>query len=284
MSSSTSSNTPAKHKKKPSRSRQSSDRSINKHSRSHASFSRPKTEILINVYDLLPPGRFSTLLWTFGTALLHTGVVIKDREYAYGGHSIPKKSGVYYTPPLQAPPGGTFKCTLLHGFTYAPTEETNKVIEEVSKEFLGTSYNLLTNNCNHFTNELVKRLTGQDAPRWLNRAAGIGVALPCVVPREWVEPPDYEGQDGELLSDEGDDDRDLGRDEREPMLRRNEERPVYQDRRQSLKRASVEDLGQVGISTSEEASRAGTSGKGKGALRDTAGRKLPVAETAPPER
>lgn len=44
---------------------------------------------------------------------------------------------------------------------------------------MGTSYNLLTKNCNHFTSYLCEKLTGRSAPSWLNRAASIGVALPC---------------------------------------------------------------------------------------------------------
>jgi deubiquitinase DESI2 len=48
-------------------------------------------------------------------------------------------------------------------------------------------------------------LTSRPAPRWLNRAASIGVALPCVVPREWLAPPDFETADGELLDDDDED-------------------------------------------------------------------------------
>lgn len=47
---------------------------------------------------------------------------------------------------------------------------------------MGTSYNLLTKNCNHFTSFLCQKLTGRSAPSWLNRAASIGVALPCEYP------------------------------------------------------------------------------------------------------
>jgi hypothetical protein len=38
-------------------------------------------------------------------------------------------------------------------------------------------------------------LTSRPAPAWLNRAARIGVALPCLVPREWVTPPDYDSDE-----------------------------------------------------------------------------------------
>lgn len=63
---------------------------------------------------------------------------------------------------------------------------------KASDEFLGPTYNLLTRNCNHFTSYLCEKLTGKPAPRYINRAAGIGVTIPCIVPAEWVEPPECE--------------------------------------------------------------------------------------------
>lgn len=172
----------------------------------------PKTQVLINVYDLLPPGRLSSVLWTLGSSLLHTGVVIKEREYAYGGHDQQGLTGVYWTQPRTEPTGATFKIELLHGFTMRTDEEIAAAIQQVSEEYLGPSYNLLSKNCNHFTNALCQKLTGQPAPAWLNRAAGIGIAMPCVVPREWVAPPDYETAEGELI------DGDQETDERARML------------------------------------------------------------------
>ncbi|KAI9750853.1 MAG: hypothetical protein M1815_001551 [Lichina confinis] len=162
------------------------------------------TEILINVYDLLPPGRLSSALWLVGSSLLHSGVVIQDREYAYGGHDYRGVSGVYWTPPRTEPPGATFKTELLHGFTLGTDDEIDSIIQEVSNEFLGPGYSLLQKNCNHFTSALCFRLTAKPAPSWLNRAANIGIALPCVVPREWVAPPDHDTADGQLLEDEDD--------------------------------------------------------------------------------
>ena len=73
------------------------------------------------------------------------------------------------------------------------------IVAEAAEEFQGTGYNLLSRNCNHFTNYLCEKLTGKAAPGWLNRAANIGVALPCIVPGDWVTPPDHETADGELL-------------------------------------------------------------------------------------
>ncbi|KAL1897874.1 hypothetical protein Sste5346_003726 [Sporothrix stenoceras] len=171
---------------------------------SHRStLSLQKTEIVINVYDLLTPSRWSSLLWHMGTSLLHSGVVINGREYAYGGHDRRGVTGVYWTKPRTEPPGGTFRCEILQGFTLATTAEIDTIIRSASEEFYGPSYNLLTKNCNHFTAYLCRKLTGRPGPAWLNRAASIGLALPCVVPREWVDPPEFESADGELLRQGG---------------------------------------------------------------------------------
>ena len=164
------------------------------------------------------------------------------------------------------PPGGTFRCELLQGFTFRPEHEIEAIVREVSQKFLGTSYNLLSNNCNHFTTYLCQRLTGKAAPSWINRAAGIGVALPCVVPREWIAPPDHDTADGELL--EGEDEEN----ERASMLRQGH-------RRSSSFHTSFSEGEESGWIHDGEQSREGS--KGKGPIRDTDGRNLPTSERAP---
>lgn len=144
----------------------------------------------------------SSFLWACGSALLHSGVVIDNREYAYGGHDNKGVTGIYYTPPRSVPSGGTFRCEILHGFTIRPPSEIDAIIKEASEVFQGTSYNILTRNCNHFTSYLLEKLTSRPGPAWLNRAASIGVALPCVVPKEWIAPPDFETADGDLVDED----------------------------------------------------------------------------------
>ncbi|KAJ9157452.1 DeSI-like protein sdu1 [Pleurostoma richardsiae] len=244
-----------------------------KSARSHRStLSLQKTEIIINVYDLLPPGKMSSFLWAIGTSLLHSGVVINGKEYAYGGHDKRGVTGVYWTKPRTNPPGGTFRCEILHGFTLATQSEIDSIIRDASEEFLGPSYNLLTKNCNHFTTYLCKMLTNQPGPSWLNRAASIGVAMPCVVPKDWLEPPDYETADGELL------DEDDHSDERSRMLRSSAETPRLIDFQSD---DGVMDLNELNNWDSEEDRRQGRAGKGKAPLRDSDGRQLPAAERAP---
>ncbi|KAI9829125.1 MAG: hypothetical protein M1832_000148 [Thelocarpon impressellum] len=151
---------------------------------------------------------------------------------------------------------------------------------DVSEEYQGSSYNLLSRNCNHFTSALCEKMTGRPAPSWLNRAASIGVALPCVVPREWIEPPDHETADGELVEDDEDDEDED--DERSRMLQRQrlrrrtsieEERAVGEDRAQDVSDDDDDDNG--------GGRRSRRDSKGKSTVRDTSGRVVPASELAP---
>ncbi|KAK8250293.1 PPPDE putative peptidase domain-containing protein [Phyllosticta capitalensis] len=271
---------------------QSKPKSSRKSGASHRStLSVQKTEIRINVYDLLPPGKVSSVLWTLGSGLLHSGVVIKDKEYAYGGHDRRATTGVYWTRPRMEPPGGTFRTEVLQGFSFLSEEELTAVIKDASEKFQGTAYNLLTFNCNHFTSYLCEALTASPAPGWLNRAAAIGVALPCVVPREWIAPPDHDTADGELVDDDE-------QDERAAMLRGSQSSSCQSS---TLHLATSESQEPRGYYTDRETSqdrsrtRSNTPGSRRSLAseswtgsermlangRDTSGRQMPPSEMAP---
>jgi hypothetical protein len=193
-------------------------------------------------------------------------VVINGKEYAYGGHDRRGVTGVYWTQPKTDPAGGTFRTEIVQGVTFATQAEIDSIIHQASLEFDGSAYNILTRNCNHFTDYICQRLTGRPGPGWLNRAANIGVALPCVVPRDWVNPPDFETADGELL----DDDSDMDAHEGSRMLRPESRRTLT-----TLSNGPYEDT------DSGQENRRVTRSKGKQTLRDTSGRRLPAAERAP---
>lgn len=179
-----------------------------------------------SVYDLLPEGRFADVSWAVGLGIYHSGVVVAGQEWAYGGHGYEGATGVYSTLPRHAPPGARFRESILHGFCYESSDRINRVIDAAKREFLGSQYDMLSRNCNHFTSYLCQKLVGSPAPSWLNRgmgvcmpassntaAASIGMRIPCVVPSAWIEPPlavsDDESVEGGAgrLSDSGDDER-----------------------------------------------------------------------------
>lgn len=100
------------------------------------------------------------------------------------------------------------------------------------------------------------------------------MALPCMVPKEWIAPPDFESQEGELYYEE---EEGLGGDERARMLEREESRASSQ--RHSVDQAARDDL--LDRWDSEEERRQGGNGKGKAPMRDTSGRVVPPSERAP---
>jgi hypothetical protein len=103
--------------------------------------------------------------------------------------------------------------------------------------------------------------------------------LPCMVPREWIEPPDVDTAEGELLDED-----DQHTDERSRMLRASSEEPRLLGSKDG--RAHDRD-GSPSESLdwdSEEERRRGGSGKGKGRVSrtmDEAGRTLPPSERVP---
>ncbi|KAK5123053.1 hypothetical protein LTR85_003249 [Meristemomyces frigidus] len=240
-----------------------------------------KTDITINVYDLLPPGRLSSVLWTVGGSLLHSGVVIRGREYAYGGHNRRGITGVYWTKPKFEPPGGTWRCNILQGFTFRSEKEIEAIVKEVSDQFLGERYNLLTNNCNHFTSALCERLTGKVAPAWMNRAASIGLALPCMVPREWVCPPDHETADGELLDEEEEEGEEAAMLQSDRRRRDRDEWRRRQDGDCDGREGDEEVVGNSLAGGRRIPSSCSTPPPRLVSVKDTSGREMPTAERAP---
>ncbi|GAM82088.1 hypothetical protein ANO11243_000670 [Dothideomycetidae sp. 11243] len=172
----------------------------------------PRTDIIVHVYDLMAPGKLSSCLWTLGFPLLHTSLYIPAHnvEYAFGGHAYPRLTGVYSTAPYTAPPGARHRRTLRMGTSACTPAEAAHVVAVLSADFPGTGYDLLTRNCNHFTDALLRKLLGSGLPAWCNRAAAIGVALPCIVPTDWVRTPGVETAEGTLVEEEHEDEERIG--------------------------------------------------------------------------
>jgi hypothetical protein len=261
--------------------------SSSKHSKRPSLHSRkssaPKTPVQINIYDLLPPSAFSSLLWPLGLSLLHTGVVLLGREYSYGATSVPH-TGIFSTPPLTPPPGGTHRLTHLQGFTYLSPKELENVIHEAKKKYPGTEYNLLSNNCNHFTNYMCRTLTGREMPAFINRAARVATMLPCLVPKDWATGPDIEDSaspDGHGASSQGrvqDSDSEEGEEDEEER-----QGILWRDRRKPPPQRYFDNPEEERIRNGRGEWRLWGRGQGRGKIRDAEGRGLPASEVAPAE-
>ncbi|KAK2644732.1 hypothetical protein Ddye_019927 [Dipteronia dyeriana] len=133
--------------------------------------------VYLNVYDLTPMNGYAYWL---GLGVYHSGVQVHGTEYAFGAHEYPT-TGIFEGEPKQCE-GFTFRKTILIGKTDMGHAEVRTVMEELSENYKGNAYNLITKNCNHFCNDACIRLTANPIPSWVNRLARIGFLCNCVLP------------------------------------------------------------------------------------------------------
>jgi len=76
-----------------------------------------------------------------GLGVYHSGVEVYGMEYAFGGHQE-DSTGVFTVEPRQAP-DAKFRESISVGTTDRTPEEVTHLIELLSEEYKGPSYNLL---------------------------------------------------------------------------------------------------------------------------------------------
>jgi len=125
-------------------------------------------KVLLNVYS--PTGAQHVAY--------HSGVEVLGAEYVYGG-SDTSYSGVSAQIP-RVPPAGSgwvFYQSVEIGSLARPRDEVLRAINELKATWPGSAYDLVSNNCNHFSDAMCQRLCGQRIPSWVNRLAGVGDSL-----------------------------------------------------------------------------------------------------------
>ena len=86
----------------------------------------------------------------------HTGLVVYGVEYYFGG-------GICSDKPKKTPYGIPVK-EIKIGKTYIPNDLFSEYLKEIRYKYSAESYNVLNNNCNHFTNAISEFLTGKSIP------------------------------------------------------------------------------------------------------------------------
>ncbi|XP_010417673.1 PREDICTED: deSI-like protein At4g17486 isoform X1 [Camelina sativa] len=150
--------------------------------RKNSSFvDRGNVPVYLNVYDLTP---FNGYAYWLGLGVYHSGVEVHGIEYAFGAHEYPS-TGIFEGEPKQCE-GFTFRKSILIGKTDLGPLEVRATMEQLADKYKGSSYNLITKNCNHFCDETCIKLTGNPIPSWVNRLARIGkisgFMCNCVLP------------------------------------------------------------------------------------------------------
>jgi hypothetical protein len=128
---------------------------------------REGTEVYVNVYDMVHYNKYG---YRIGIGVYHSGVEVLGKEYAFGASPF-DRTGVFSMVPKTGLNGTIFRDSIKIGTIMRSPAEIQQIIDNISKEFTGHSYNLLTRNCNHFTDELCIQLCQTGIPRWINRLA-----------------------------------------------------------------------------------------------------------------
>jgi hypothetical protein len=72
-------------------------------------------------------------------------------------------SGVFSCP-VERNPMYTYRERIVLGETECSVAQVNRILRELSREWPGHSYDLLSRNCNHFCDELCERLGAPKLP------------------------------------------------------------------------------------------------------------------------
>ncbi|CAA3007819.1 Hypothetical predicted protein [Olea europaea subsp. europaea] len=144
---------------------------------SSSSSGSEESQVILNVYDLTPANQYS--IW-FGFGIFHSGIEVQGKEYGFGAHDFPI-SGLFEVEPKSCP-GFIYRCSVPLGYLNMPPSEFRTFVESLASEYHGNTYHLISKNCNHFTDDISKRLIGKGIPGWVNRLARLGAFCSCLLP------------------------------------------------------------------------------------------------------
>ncbi|KAH1033401.1 hypothetical protein J1N35_045575 [Gossypium stocksii] len=144
---------------------------------SHNESNDNETKLVLNIYDLTPMNNYS---YWIGFGIFHSGIEVHGKEYGFGAHDF-SISGVFEVEP-KCCPGFSYRCSISLGRINMSSSDFREFIENLASDYHGNTYHLISKNCNHFSDDIVYRLTGKHIPRWVNRLARLGSLFSCLLP------------------------------------------------------------------------------------------------------
>ncbi|XP_052198948.1 uncharacterized protein LOC127806034 [Diospyros lotus] len=141
------------------------------------------TEVILHIYDVTNSESDKTnntivqinKIFKDGIGLggiFHSAVqVYGDDEWSFG--YCEQGSGVF-SYPAGKNPMYTYRESIVLGTTNFSVYKVSQILRELSRDWPGCTYDLLSRNCNHFCDELCERLGVPKLPGWVNRFAHAG--------------------------------------------------------------------------------------------------------------
>ncbi|KAK8945921.1 hypothetical protein KSP40_PGU006731 [Platanthera guangdongensis] len=104
--------------------------------------------------------------------IFHSAIqVYGDEEWSFG--FCENGPGVFSCPPGKNPMY-TYRESLVLGETNCSLFKVKQILRELSRDWPGDSYDLLSKNCNHFCDVFCEKLDVSKLPAWVNRFANAG--------------------------------------------------------------------------------------------------------------
>ncbi|CAI0403201.1 unnamed protein product [Linum tenue] len=143
------------------------------------------TDVILHIYDVTNSGSEKT-----NTTIMQINKIFKD-GIGIGGifHSAVQVYGEdewsfgfcehgtgVFSCPSGKNPMYTYRESIILGRTNFSIYKVNQILRELSREWPGSSYDLLAKNCNHFCDEFCEKLGVPKLPGWVNRFANAGDA------------------------------------------------------------------------------------------------------------
>ncbi|KAJ0963688.1 hypothetical protein J5N97_028810 [Dioscorea zingiberensis] len=119
-------------------------------------------KVTLNVYDLsqgLARQLSMSFLGKSIEAIWHTGVVVYGNEYYFSG-------GIQHDPAGRTPYGTPIRVVEL-GVTHIPKEVFEEYLQDISPRYTAETYNILTHNCNNFSNDVAQFLVSTTIPDYI---------------------------------------------------------------------------------------------------------------------
>jgi len=138
------------------------------------------SKIVLNVYDL---NESNEMLYPWGLGMFHSGVQIGGNEWTFASGS-----GIFSHDPRGAG-GAKFREAIEMGEFKGTQSDLDRALDELRETFKGTSYHVLTMNCNSFADALVSKILHKNIPAWVNRLATIGAFFNCLLPPQLGDAP-----------------------------------------------------------------------------------------------
>ena len=80
--------------------------------------------------------------------------------------------------------GSIAHATMLAKVGVLTDQERDDIIKGLGEDYQKCDYHITAKNCNHFSDQLCRTLVQRPAPRYINRLAGLGERLSCILPQE----------------------------------------------------------------------------------------------------